>query len=175
MNQSPDFDVVILGGGMTGLTLAHHIAQHNAAQPARGLKTLVLEPRESYRRDKTWCYWRQASTPFDEAITHQWSQWSVSFNGETQVCRSEHMPYVRVDSGRFYDIAQRDIEVSDSVTLRLGEAATTMTAHHAGVVITSARDPLRQNGLRYAPRTATQGHTATALRRLGDRNRTRRL
>ena len=139
MNQSPDFDVVILGGGMTGLTLAHHIAQQNAAQPTRALNTLVLEPRGSYRRDKTWCYWQQISTPFDEAITHQWSQWSVSFNGETQVCRSEHKPYVRVDSGRFYDIAQREIEVSDSVTLRLGEAATAMTAHQAGVVITSAR------------------------------------
>mgnify|MGYP000037448241 FL=1 len=140
MNQSSDFDVVILGGGMTGLTLAHHIAQQNVAQPARTLNTLILEPRESYRRDKTWCYWRQASTPFDEAITHQWSQWSVSFNGETQVCRSELIPYVRVDSGRFYDIAQRNLEVSDSVTLSLGEAATTMTAHEAGVAITSVRE-----------------------------------
>ena len=140
MNQSSDFDVVILGGGMTGLTLAHHIAQQNAAQPARTLNTLVLEPRESYRRDKTWCYWRQASTPFDEAITHQWSQWSVSFNGETQVCRSELIPYVRVDSGRFYDIAQRNLEVSDSVTLSLGEAATTMTARETGVAITSVRE-----------------------------------
>ena len=45
MNQSSDFDVVILGGGMTGLTLAHHIAQQNVAQPARTLNTLILEPR----------------------------------------------------------------------------------------------------------------------------------
>ena len=70
MSQVRDFDVVILGGGMTGLTLAHHIASLNAAQPANQRQTLVVESREAYLRDKTWCYWQHASTPFDAAITH---------------------------------------------------------------------------------------------------------
>ena len=139
MNKAPDFEVVILGGGMTGLTLAYHIAQQNAELPARALTTLVLEPRESYRRDKTWCYWQQASTPFDQAITHKWWQWSVSCNGRTWLCRNEHTPYVRVDSGRFYEIAQRQIKASDSVSLRLSEAATSLSAHQDKVTIASER------------------------------------
>ena len=113
MSQVRDFDVVILGGGMTGLTLAHHIASLNAAQPANQRQTLVVEPREAYLRDKTWCYWQHANTPFDAAITHQWSQWSVSWDGKTQVSRA-NIPYVRVDSGRFYDIARRAIDASEA-------------------------------------------------------------
>ena len=47
MSQVRDFDVVILGGGMTGLTLAHHIASLNAAQPTNQRQTLGVEAREA--------------------------------------------------------------------------------------------------------------------------------
>ena len=144
MSQVRDFDVVILGGGMTGLTLAHHIASLNAAQPANQRQTLVVEPREAYLRDKTWCYWQHANTPFDAAITHQWSQWSVSWDGKTQVSRAS-IPYVRVDSGRFYDIARREIDASESVTLQLGEKAKSVSAGRTEVEITGESDVWRAN------------------------------
>ena len=142
MSQVRDFDVVILGGGMTGLTLAHHIASLNAAQPANQRQTLVVEPREAYLRDKTWCYWQHAKTPFDAAITHQWSQWSVSWDNKTQVSRA-NIPYVRVDSSRFYDIARREIDASESVTLQLGEKAKSVISGRAEVEITSESDVWR--------------------------------
>ena len=144
MSQVRDFDVVILGGGMTGLTLAHHIASLNAAQPANQRQTLVVEPREAYLRDKTWCYWQHAKTPFDAAITHQWSQWSVSWDDKTQVSRA-NIPYVRVDSSRFYDIARREIDASESVTLQLGEKANSVISGRAKVEITSQSNVWRAN------------------------------
>ena len=144
MSQVRDFDVVILGGGMTGLTLAHHIASLNAAQPANQRQTLVVEPREAYLRDKTWCYWQHAKTPFDAAITHQWSQWSVSWDDKTQVSRA-NIPYVRVDSSRFYDIARREIDASESVTLQLGEKAKSVISGRAKVEITSQSNVWRAN------------------------------
>ena len=144
MSQVRDFDVVILGGGMTGLTLAHHIATLNAAQPANQRQTLVIEPRKAYLRDKTWCYWQHAKTPFDAAITHQWSQWSVSWDNKTQVSRA-NIPYVRVDSSRFYDIARREIDASESVTLQLGEKAKSVISGRAKVEITSQSNVWRAN------------------------------
>ena len=144
MSQVRDFDVVILGGGMTGLTLAHHIASLNAAQPANQRQTLVVEPREAYLRDKTWCYWQHTKTPFDAAITHQWSQWSVSWDDKTQVSRA-NIPYVRVDSSRFYDIARREIDASETVTLQLGEKAKSVISDRAKVEITSQSNVWRAN------------------------------
>lgn len=136
MNRAEDFDVVVLGGGMTGLALAHHLAEHNAMQPAKRQQTLVIEPRSSYVRDKTWCYWQHESSPFDAAISHRWHRWSVSYADQTHIGHSDTTPYVRVDSAEYYAIAQQQIACSDSVTLRLGDRATAVCAGPDGVRVT---------------------------------------
>ena len=136
MNRTEDFDVVVLGGGMTGLALAHHLAEQNAMQPAKQQQTLVIEPRSSYVRDKTWCYWQHESSPFDAAISHRWHRWSVSYGDQTHVGCSRTTPYVRVDSAKYYAIAQQQIAASNSVTLRLGDHASEVCAGPDHVEVT---------------------------------------
>lgn len=145
MIGNDDFDVVVLGGGMAGLTLAHHIAQQNNAHPLQQQKTLVLEPRTAYTRDKTWCYWQHTVSPFDEAITHRWSRWEVTYDGQTHVCEHSATAYARVDSARFYQIAQQGISENPNVSLHLGEAAISLTPHGTGVDITSDAGRFRAN------------------------------
>lgn len=137
-----DLDVVILGGGMSGLSLACAIAQEQCARQAQQ-RTLVIEPRSEYSQDKTWCYWQQGPTPFDEAITHSWKHWTVSHAGQTHLCSSPETPYVRVDSGLFYRIAQQIIGASSSVALRLGERAESVEPSQQGVFVRSTAGNLR--------------------------------
>ena len=140
MSDATDFDLVILGGGMTGLTLGYHLTQHNAPGSADKHQSLILEPRSDYSRDKTWCYWQHEATPFDEAISHRWHRWTVSCNGHTHVSESATTPYVRVDSARFYEIGQAAIAASDCVTLRLGDSATQVLPNKHGVSVQSERE-----------------------------------
>ena len=42
MSDATDFDLVILGGGMTGLTLGYHLAQQEAADPTDKPQALIL-------------------------------------------------------------------------------------------------------------------------------------
>ena len=49
-------DVAILGGGMSGLALACQIDRSNNCASRRINKAVVIEPRDKYQRDKTWCY-----------------------------------------------------------------------------------------------------------------------
>ena len=49
-------DVVILGGGMSGLALACQIANYNEQHPDESKTAVVVEPRSNYQRDKTWCF-----------------------------------------------------------------------------------------------------------------------
>ena len=99
-------------------------------------RTLILEPRNNYTRDKTWCYWQHGATPFDEAISHRWHRWTISCNGQTHVSESATTPYVRVDSAKFYEIGQAAIAASDSVTLRLRDSATKVLPNKNGVSYT---------------------------------------
>ena len=47
------YDIVIIGGGLAGLSLATRLA----ASRFQHLRVVVLEPRTQYVRDRTWCYW----------------------------------------------------------------------------------------------------------------------
>ena len=134
MSDATDFDLIILGGGMTGLTLAYHLSQNNALHAENEQRTLILEPRNNYTRDKTWCYWQHGETPFDEAIS-QWHRWTISCNGQTHVSESATTPYVRVDSAKFYEIGQAAIAASESVTLRLRDSATKVLPNKNGVCV----------------------------------------
>jgi lycopene beta-cyclase len=50
-----EFDYIIIGGGCAGLSLAYELEIHDKLKN----KTLaIIEPREEYKRDKTWSFWR---------------------------------------------------------------------------------------------------------------------
>ncbi len=46
-------DLLILGGGCAGLSLASRLAEFGKDAP----KVLIIEQRESYTNDRTWCFW----------------------------------------------------------------------------------------------------------------------
>ena len=102
---------------MSGLALACHLDERNAQGNQRIRNAVVLEPRPDYQRDKTWCYWQQQPGLFDQAITHTWSRWEVRSAGRRWVSTNAQTPYVRVDSGRYYELAAAQLAQSNSVGL----------------------------------------------------------
>ena len=49
-----EFAYVIIGGGCAGLSLAYELEINNKLKD----QTLaIIEPREEYKRDKTWSLW----------------------------------------------------------------------------------------------------------------------
>ena len=71
--MSFDADVLILGGGCAGLSLGVHLTHD--AMPRR--RTLILESRDSYTNDRTWCFWRSEAYPFEHLISHSWQTMRV--------------------------------------------------------------------------------------------------
>lgn len=95
-----DADVIILGGGCAGLSLAVALAQQ-----APHLRVETLESRERYERDRTWCFWNVAQHPFAAAVTHRWDSWRVRHAGVEARQRSHRYTYEYLPADRFYELA----------------------------------------------------------------------
>ena len=58
-NPDSDYDLIIIGGGCSGLSLAAALCRL-AVQPEHVPRTLIVEPRSRYTNDRSWCFWAQA-------------------------------------------------------------------------------------------------------------------
>ena len=95
-----EFDYVIIGGGCAGLSLAYELEIHEKLKD----KTLaIIEPRDNYKRDKTWSFWRVTSHNFDDCVKKNWVNFSVNIPDKTKYLECEGSPYQSIDSGLFYE------------------------------------------------------------------------
>lgn len=137
------FDIVIVGGGLSGLALAAELARPEFSK----LRVLVLEQRTHYVRDRTWSYWRasnQAAHPYSHLERQQWCRWRVrqddhvGHKGADSVTKnSRTQSYCSLDADVFYEAAQRAIAQSGHVTLRLNTAVRQITGGDTPHVETS--------------------------------------
>uniref|UniRef100_UPI000AA03F14 FAD-dependent oxidoreductase n=1 Tax=Streptomyces prasinopilosus TaxID=67344 RepID=UPI000AA03F14 len=63
-------DVVVVGGGASGLSLARHLAEDPSTT------VTLVEPPDGPRRppERTWCYWDEGTGDLDEAVAASWSR-----------------------------------------------------------------------------------------------------
>ena len=114
--MATDADLVILGGGCAGLSLALRLAE----QPGLCRRVIVLESRQAYQHDRSWCFWRLGPHRFESLVARSWSRVAVrSATHAVQVdCAST--PYQLLESGAFYQQAEETIQASDTVRLQMG-------------------------------------------------------
>lgn len=100
-----DYDIVFAGAGLAGLSLAARLAA--LPDPPR---MLLVDPLQNDTSDRTWCHWQLHESIFDDAITHRWQRWSVDKNHDQTAVGSTDIPYVRIPSDRFRQIAWERIK-----------------------------------------------------------------
>ena len=95
-----EFDYVIIGGGCAGLSLAYELEIHEKLKD----KTLaIIEPRDEYKRDKTWSFWKVTSHNFDDCVKKNWENFSINIPKKTNYLQCKSFPYQSIDSGLFYE------------------------------------------------------------------------
>jgi lycopene beta-cyclase len=117
--QHPDADLIIVGAGAAGLSLAARLSLDGHG---RSIRTILLEPRSEYVRDRTWCFWNVIDHPFEDCVSHRWSTWRVAASSPSRrIDRSwPQLAYQHLPSDAFYAKAKGLLERNSDVELRLG-------------------------------------------------------
>ena len=74
-------DYLILGGGCSGLSLIDKIIDKNI----NNLSFIILEKKEKYLDDKSWCFWDKNGSIFDELSEKKWKKFVFSLDNKTNI------------------------------------------------------------------------------------------
>ena len=94
-----EFDYIIIGGGCAGLSLAYELEIH---EKLRDKSLAIIEPRDEYKRDKTWSFWKVIYHNFDDCVKKNWKNFSINIPEKTNYLDCKNFPYQSIDSGLFY-------------------------------------------------------------------------
>ena len=109
-----EFDYVIIGGGCAGLSLAYELEIH---EKLRDKSLAIIEPRDEYKRDKTWSFWRVVSHNFDDCVKKNWKNFSINIPGKTNYLDCKNFPYQSIDSGLFYEKINNRLKENKNIFL----------------------------------------------------------
>lgn len=127
--MSLDAELIIIGGGCAGLSLASRLAERDTHCP----RIIILESRTCYTHDRTWCFWGhdalRATARLRHLIPHQWCKVRVSGHvrgsARTTIMDGGDHAYQMLPADVFYGDALRMIAKNNRIDLRLGHSIIT--------------------------------------------------
>ena len=149
-------DLIILGGGCAGLSLAIRLAALGDQCP----NVTIIEQRTHYQQDRTWCFWNSKSTSMSYLVRHKWLKILVKDNSESVVVDCTLNPYQMLESSTFYEEALRLIALNGRIKLVLNvsiieepykiasywQVATENEIYIANVIVDTRPDQTPQSG-----------------------------
>jgi len=111
-----DVDLLILGGGCAGLSLALRLAE----QSGQCGSVLVIEARPVYTNDRSWCFWRLRPHRYEPLVRKAWPSAAVRSASGAAYIDCARTPYQLLEASAFYDYARAVIAGNDNVDLRTG-------------------------------------------------------
>jgi len=122
LNQSsPERELIILGGGCAGLSLAARLVQQSP-----DIALTVVEPRTRYQEDRTWCGWSLSPHFFSDCVVAQWDQWRIVTPKGAQLLSSSAYPYEMIRASLVYEKASVLVNQCAPSELLLGAEATSV-------------------------------------------------
>lgn len=110
--------LLILGGGCAGLSLAMRLAEG----PIPYEKVIIIEKRDVYRNDRTWCFWKLDDARFTQLAACEWNSFRIADGQSETIVDCATTPYQMIRSGDFYEFALTAIKQSPLIEVHLGHA-----------------------------------------------------
>jgi lycopene beta-cyclase len=76
----------------------------------------IIEPRQEYKKDKTWSFWKVSSHNFDDCVKKNWENFSINIPGKTNHLECKDYHYQSIDSGLFYEKINNKLKENKNIT-----------------------------------------------------------
>ncbi len=106
-----DFDIIILGAGAAGLSLAYHLGRAGLQQ-----RVLLIEREQKRANDRTWCFWESTDGPFEQVVCKRWNHLFVHGEGYSQRLDIAPNTYKMIRGADFYAFTDAYLESLPNVT-----------------------------------------------------------
>ncbi|HTP10938.1 MAG TPA: lycopene cyclase family protein [Anaerolineae bacterium] len=110
------YDFILAGGGLAGLSLAYHLIN----SPLRDRSILIIDKDAKQQNDRTWCFWEEQPTLFDEIAYRVWHR--LRFVGDDFTREFDLAPYryQMIRGIDFYDFTREKLSKCANVTFMRG-------------------------------------------------------
>lgn len=139
MSSLHPYDLIVLGGGCSGLALGCALAALQTDQ-----KVLILEARENYEDDRSWCFWEKDEHRLANIVSQRWPQWAYStLNQPMRQHQLTGFSYQYIRSIDYYSTCLDTINQSQSIRIALGQAVQGLTQDSGHWLVTTATETYR--------------------------------
>jgi lycopene beta-cyclase len=132
------YDIVISGAGMAGLSLACRALEQGVWVDK---SILILDKSEKSSNDKTWCFWDNGESAFDNVVHRKWNDMLFFTNGgEKIVLDSGSFEYKMVRSIDFYNYTLKYLNSQPNIDFLYSEVTSTQQDNSRVVLCTKSGD-----------------------------------
>lgn len=112
----PNYDYILSGGGLAGLSLAYHLIN----SPLRDRSILIVDRDAKQQNDRTWSFWVDRPTPFDEIAYRVWRRLRFVSDDFTRDFDLGDYRYQMIRGLDFYHFIREQLSRCGNVTLLRG-------------------------------------------------------
>ena len=110
-----DYDYIIAGSGLAGLSLLHRLLLDKDLQ---NKKILVIDKVEKKDNDRTWCFWEKGKGIFEPIVYHQWETLQFFSPGVSKTFELKKYKYKMIQAGDFYSLTLNHAANFENVTFK---------------------------------------------------------
>ncbi len=110
------YDFILSGGGLAGLSLAYHLIN----SPLRDRSILIVDKDAKQQNDRTWCFWEEQPTLFDEIAYRVWQRLRFVSDDFTRDYDLAPYRYQMIRGIDFYDFTREKLSKCANVTFVRG-------------------------------------------------------
>ena len=134
-------DILILGAGCAGTSLAHHLEDYGYAG-----KIALLDSRTNFKREQRWCSWAKLPASLASLASKSWQNWTVADENHSTVRTSENFSYQQIYAPDFFKHFHSRWQFSKNlIELNLGEKVESVTDKNDYVEVKTNRETWRAN------------------------------